>query len=61
MEPLLFVGLVVLAIIIRLIAGSFAGGLVEQYIREGGWELVDRSWDPFGPGWFGEKDSRIYQ
>jgi hypothetical protein len=30
-------------------------------IRENGWELVEKSWDPFGPGWFGEKDSRIYQ
>ena len=22
---------------------------------------IDKSWDPFGPGWFGEKDSRIYE
>lgn len=34
---------------------------VEKYVQQQGWELVDRSWDPFGPGWFGEKDSRIYQ
>ena len=62
MEPLLlFGGVIVLAIIFRLIAGSFDGERVERYVREQGWELVDRSWDPFGPGWFGEKDSRIYQ
>lgn len=48
-------------IVVRLIAGSFDGERVERYVREQGWELVDRSWDPFGPGWFGEKDSRIYQ
>ncbi len=58
---LVFGGFVVLAIIIRLIAGSFDGDRVESYVRNQGWELVDRSWDPFGPGWFGEKDSRIYQ
>ncbi|MBX7259738.1 MAG: hypothetical protein K1Y02_25505 [Candidatus Hydrogenedentes bacterium] len=62
MEPLLvFAGFAVLAIVIRLIAGSFDGDRVEQYVREQGWELLERSWDPFGPGWFGEKDSRIYE
>jgi len=52
---------VIIAVVIRLIAGSFDADRVESYIRQNGWELVDRSWDPFGPGWFGEKDSRIYQ
>ena len=62
MEPLIvFCGFIVLAIVIRLIAGSFDGERVERYVRKQGWELVDRSWNPFGPGWFGEKDSRIYQ
>ena len=62
MEPwLVFIGFVVLVVVIRLIAGSFDGERVERYLRENGWELIDRSWDPFGPGWFGEKDSRIYQ
>lgn len=62
MEQLfIIVGFVVLAIVLRLIAGSFDGERVERYINQNGWELVDRSWDPFGPGWFGEKDSRIYK
>lgn len=62
MEPLLvFGGFILLALSFRLIAGGLDGGRVERYVRERGWELVDRSWDPFGPGWFGEKDSRIYQ
>ena len=52
---------IVLAVVFRLIAGSFDGERVESYVRRNGWELVDKSWDPFGPGWFGEKDSRIYQ
>lgn len=58
---LLIVGALVLVIVIRLIAGSFDGERVERYVAERGWQLLDRSWDPFGPGWFGEKDSRIYQ
>ncbi len=51
----------IVAIVFRLIAGSFDGERVERYIREIGGELIDRSWDPFGPGWFGDKASRIYQ
>ena len=62
MEPAFIIFLMIgLAIVIRLVAGSFDGDRVEQHIRDIGGELVDRSWDPFGPGWFGEKDSRIYQ
>ena len=64
MDPtfiIIVVGAIVVAIFVRLIAGSFDGDRVEQYIRGIGGELIDRSWDPFGPGWFGEKDSRIYE
>ncbi len=62
MEPVgLFVVFIVLALAFRLLAGGLDGSRVEDYVRQQGWELVDRSWDPFGPGWFGEKDSRIYQ
>ncbi|NLB65347.1 MAG: hypothetical protein GX803_02635 [Lentisphaerae bacterium] len=63
MEPIFIIvgGFIALAVVTRLIAGSYDRGRIERYIRERGWELVDRSWDPFGPGWFGEKDSRIYQ
>ncbi|HSJ04856.1 MAG: hypothetical protein ACAI34_19815 [Verrucomicrobium sp.] len=49
------------AVVIRVISGSFDGERVEQYVREMGGELLNKSWDPFGPGWFGEKDSRIYE
>ena len=55
------VGIVVLAIVLRLMAGPIDGERVERYLRARGCKLVDRSWEPFGPGWFGEKDSRIYQ
>ncbi|MCC6694541.1 MAG: hypothetical protein IT365_02820 [Candidatus Hydrogenedentes bacterium] len=58
---LVFAGMIALIVVIRLVAGSFDGERVERYVAENGWELVDRSWDPFGPGWFGEQDARIYQ
>ena len=62
MEPIaIFIGFGLLALVFRVIAGSFDGDRVERYIQDKGWELVDKSWDPFGPGWFGEKDSRIYE
>lgn len=54
-------GIISLWIVSYVVARSFDGERVERYIREIGGELIDRSWDPFGPGWFGEKESRIYQ
>ena len=62
MDPavIIFVG-VSIAIVLRFMAGTFDGDRVEQYIRDMGCELLDKSWDPFGPGWFGERDARIYQ
>jgi len=57
-------GVVAVALVIlvfRLIAGSMDTERIEEYVRGRGWKLEDRSWDPFGPGWFGEKDSRIYR
>jgi hypothetical protein len=49
-----------IAVAARLLAGVFDGERVETYIRDIGGQLLDKSWDPLGPGWFGEKDSRIY-
>jgi hypothetical protein len=50
-----------LVVTIRIIAGSLDGERVERYIADRGWRLVSRNWDPFGPGWFGEKNARIYR
>lgn len=62
MEPFgIIIVFIAIGLIFRLIAGSLDGDRVEAYIKKNGWKLVDKSWDPFGPGWFGEKDSRIYQ
>ncbi|RBP35206.1 hypothetical protein DES53_1246 [Roseimicrobium gellanilyticum] len=57
---IIFVLFALFAVVFRLVAGTFDGERVESYIQDMGGQLLDKSWDPFGPGWFGEKDSRIY-
>jgi hypothetical protein len=54
-------GFILIAILIRLMAGALDKDRIERYVEERGWQMVDRSWDPFGPGWFGDKDARIYE
>lgn len=49
-----------LAVVIQLIAGSLDRERIECYLRQNGWELVDKSWKPFGPGWYGAA-ARIYE
>lgn len=34
---------------------------ITDYIRERGGRIVSISWAPFGKGWFGEKNDRIYE
>ncbi len=57
----LFLLILVVVVVIRLHAGSLDTERIEEYVRGRGWKLIDRSWDPFGPGWFGEKSDRIYE
>lgn len=55
------VGVIALAIVLRLLAGALDGGRIESYVRERGGKLLTRRWAPFGRGWFGEKSDRIYE
>ncbi len=62
MEPLLaLTGIIGLILTLRLLAGAFDGDRIQQYAKSQGWTLRERHWDPFGPGWFGTKGSRIYK
>ena len=54
----LFAGL---AIVIRLMAGSMDGDRVKEYIASRGGKVLQSDWAPFGRGWFGEKNDRIYE
>ncbi|MFN3148622.1 hypothetical protein [Bremerella sp.] len=57
----LVIGIAIAAgLMIRLLAGSLDRDRVRQYITSIGGELLESHWAPFGPGWFGEKNDRIY-
>ena len=57
----MFFVLIALVITFRVVGGSFDGDRIARYIREMDCELISRKWDPFGPGWFGERACRIYE
>jgi len=60
-EAYVLIPLVLLAIVgIRLAAGALDRGRVKEYVESRGGRLIDTTWEPFGPGWFGEKSDRIY-
>ena len=59
--PFLFIGVILFAVLIRLMAGSMDNDRVDEYLRERGGRIIEKRWNPFGKGWFGEKDSRIYE
>ncbi len=66
MEPAFFLVLVVpagiaVAILIRLAAGSMDRERIRQYVESRGGRVIDTTWAPFGPGWFGGGKERIYQ
>jgi hypothetical protein len=56
-----FAIVILIAVGIRLMAGSLDDGRVREYIRRRGGEIIDMQWSPFGRGWFGEKNDRIYE
>jgi hypothetical protein len=62
-----FGGLVVVVVFIGLgivawvAAKSLDKTRITDYVRERGGRIVSITWAPFGAGWFGEKNSRIYE
>lgn len=57
----IFIVFIVITIVFRLLAGGMDSDRVGEYIRAQGGELIDSQWSPFGRGWFGEKNDRIYE
>ena len=51
---------VIVGIIVRVIAGSFDEDRIGSHIRANGGQLLSKEWAPFGKGWAGEKNDRIY-
>ena len=58
---ILFFVFIFAAIAIRIIAGWLDDGWIKNYLSERNCTLIEKKWQLFGPGWFGEKDSRIYK
>lgn len=51
----------ILALGVRLVAGFLDGDRAGGYIHSIGGRLLESSWEPFGPGWFGTHGARIYR
>ena len=58
---LIFVLFVGTALGIRLLAGYFDRGRVSLYLAANGSRMNSMRWTPFGTGWFGSKNERIYE
>ena len=59
--PFLFIGFIVLAVVIRLIAGSSDDSRIRADVEGQGGKIRSINWAPFGTGWFGSKNERIYE
>jgi hypothetical protein len=57
----LFVLVIVVGIVIWIFAMSLDKDRITDYIQQRGGRIVSISWAPFGKGWFGEKEERIYE
>jgi hypothetical protein len=57
----ILIGVIILAIIIRIIAGSMDSDRVKEDIEAKGGKMISKEWAPFGKGWIGEKNDRIYE
>jgi hypothetical protein len=65
MEGAGIAALVVLALVVGIGIWAFSMSLdknrITDYVQQRGGRIVSISWAPFGNGWFGEKEERIYE
>jgi len=57
----IFIMFAILALLARFVAGNFDNDRIEQEINAKGGKLISKEWTPFGKGWVGEKNDRIYK
>ena len=53
--------LVIIVVVVRLLAGWVDEDRVHSYIAERGGRFLSSTWAPFGKGWAGERNNRIYE
>jgi hypothetical protein len=58
---LLPVGMMLIVLVVRLLAGSLDRDRIRGHLEERGWRVVEVRWSPFGHGWFGDHSNRIYR
>ena len=56
----IFFGILALVLLLRLVAGQMDRGRIDEYIQSQGGRVLEQRWTPFGTGWFGDRDMRIY-
>ena len=56
-----FLGFIGLAVVVRVLIDRLDRQRIRDHLAERGCRTVEIHWDPFGPGWFGEKGERIYE
>ncbi|MHC4713861.1 MAG: hypothetical protein ACYTAN_11415 [Planctomycetota bacterium] len=57
---LLILSAIGFVILLRLWLGGMDHGRIDRYIASRGGRILEKHWHPFGRGWLGEKESRIY-
>ncbi len=58
---LLFGFVAVIAVGGRMLSGGMDRDRIRNYIASQGGTLLECNWSPFGRGWFGSKEERIYE
>src|SRR5687767_12772414 len=53
--------IIILGIVCWIVARAMDGDRVKEYVESRGGKLLEKNWAPFGKGWFGEKNDRIYE
>ena len=62
MAPALIILFVIaVVLVIRLGAGSMDRDRIREHIERQGGRVIGIQWAPFGLGWFGSKNERIYE
>jgi len=59
--PMVILVFLVVGILFWVLASSSDRHRIEEYIQQRGGRVVSIVWAPFGKGWFGEKNDRIYE
>jgi len=58
---LIVIGFLIVALVLRLVAGGWDHDRIRHYVADRGGRVQSIEWAPFGRGWLGSENERIYQ